>query len=379
MFFPCEVVREETGIAGRFRQTVSMADGESKTLFEAQGRVLQQRSGAADHTTKAIQAIGGEVFVGIQKKLKQCGDHADTGHLLFVESSPEAAGLELPVQDDASLTIKRSHQSDDDAVDMVDGQDAHQTIGETESMPVGDGIRIDQKIGHRQDDAFRRPGCPGCVNDQGRIVESGGARGKAGSNGVAVFSALSPGLLPVKDATVPQGDHFAQGRQHGLKGVEFLVDILPAEGDRGLRMFEDIPLLLGCFFDIDRHDGDSQGPGCEVGQRRQIMVEQHGGDPVAAGQAELRMKHLRHPFDDRAEFRIAVGSAQVPVVVAIGQEIPGDESRVVQARSEELGERGPVEFRGTSRRLAGLFDPVMDVGQEAHRSSVPALCRGLVV
>src|SRR5512139_3982498 len=98
-----QIVRQETGIAGRFRQAVAMADRETEPRFKTQRCVSQQWSRAADKASEPVKPVGRQIFVRIEKKFQQGGHDTDTGHLLLVQPPPEGPALEFPVQDNASF------------------------------------------------------------------------------------------------------------------------------------------------------------------------------------------------------------------------------------------------------------------------------------
>lgn len=87
------------------------------------------------------------------------------------------------------------------------------------------------------------------------------------------------------------------------------------------------------------------------------------------------MKERSGLLDYRSEFSIAVGVADRPVIVAIGQEWPIDKGAIVDAGFEEVGERIPWELRTQSFDPSRLRDVLRYADQGGHIPSSTAPCR----
>ena len=108
-------------------------------------------------------------------------------------------------------------------------------------------------------------------------------------------------------------------------------------------MFENVPLLLGRFFDIDRHDRDAQYPGSEIKQDRLVVVEQDGRHAISAPQTQ-HLTHERHqPLEPLAELGIPVFSLDTTILVHVDQEGTVGKLRIFDTGTNELGERFPGE------------------------------------
>ena len=135
-----------------------MPDGTTKPIFKPDGCIFEQGAGPADHSLELVELIGRSVFIRLQQKFQQGWDDADTGDLLLMDSSPKETRLEFSVKHGAASAIEGRDERDDGSVDVVDGQDAHQSIALPKRMPSRDGVGVDEEVVRGEDDTLRRTG-----------------------------------------------------------------------------------------------------------------------------------------------------------------------------------------------------------------------------
>ena len=137
-----KIIRQEGGVAGRFRQPIAVTDGKPKGVFEATGGLLQEGPGAANHAPEALQPVSSEVLIGFQQELQKRRHNAHARDTLVRKPSPEAPSFEFSVQDRSAMKIKWGQDRDDRAIHMMDRQHAHQAVLCAEPMPRGDSIGV---------------------------------------------------------------------------------------------------------------------------------------------------------------------------------------------------------------------------------------------
>src|SRR5215831_16970658 len=137
--------------------------------------------------------------------------------MVLMKSSPKQTCLELSIQHCTAFAIEGRDERDDSSVDMMDRQDAHQSIVRSERMPTRDGVGVDQEVLGCEDHALGRASRSGGVDDQDVIVQPRRTRRDAQCSWTPLLQTACPVWVVFQEAFLIERDHMAECRKFRLK------------------------------------------------------------------------------------------------------------------------------------------------------------------
>lgn len=205
----------------------------------------------------------------LQQEGKQCRNDAHNAYLLRHKARPEGRRRKPVIEDRPRTGNQRRQQRDHNAVDVVDGQNAHQPILPGDAVPVAQRLGIEQQVGLREHHPLWRAGRAGGIDNQGFALRGAirlhiASAGKAGP---------PPSALKFEDSP--------HRRNLTRQFVGFGQVIIQREQQPGFGVFDNEAPAPGVFGHVDRRHTCAKRPDGEIRHNGFTVIVGQRGHPVA--------------------------------------------------------------------------------------------------